>query len=158
MKPVNDTSFFQEIPLLLQNIGGITFSSKHSRLNGMKFFDDFYCFSVPNNKTIVCDSILFLGYGIDNEKYSDYKDIDVTGKVLLVFHGEPTNKKGISYITGTKDKSEWTNNKKKKSEIARNKGEYLTFIFAVYQGKRLHLLHYQRLVKPYHFLGLYPPV
>ncbi len=51
--------------------------------------------------------IIFAGYGIDDAKYSDYTGLDVKGKVVVFFLGEP--KKEANYIiSGTKRGSEWT--------------------------------------------------
>jgi hypothetical protein len=49
--------------------------------------------------------VVFAGFGIDDEKYSDFGNIDVKGKIMLVFSGEPTNKDGISVISGNKEAS-----------------------------------------------------
>lgn len=51
---------------------------------------------------------VFVGYGIDDEKYSDYKDIKVKGKVVIFFLGEPKNADGNYVITGTKRAGEWS--------------------------------------------------
>ncbi|MEY2917717.1 MAG: hypothetical protein RIS73_1431 [Bacteroidota bacterium] len=51
--------------------------------------------------------IVFVGYGIDNEKYSDYTGLDVKGKIVLFFLGEP-KKDGKFLISGTARNSEWT--------------------------------------------------
>src|SRR5690606_16913603 len=37
------------------------------------------------------NSLTFLGYGIDDKKYSDYAGVNVRGKHLLVYGGEPRN-------------------------------------------------------------------
>jgi hypothetical protein len=51
--------------------------------------------------------IIFVGYGIDNEKYSDYTGLDVKGKIVVFFLGEP-KKEGKYLISGTSRGSEWT--------------------------------------------------
>jgi hypothetical protein len=53
--------------------------------------------------------IVFLGYGIDDPKYSDYRKAKVKDKIILINRGEPTNDKGISYLTGLSQTSEWSN-------------------------------------------------
>ena len=52
--------------------------------------------------------IIFIGYGIDNEKYSDYTGLDVKGKIVVFFLGEPKNAAGNYIISNTKRGSEWT--------------------------------------------------
>lgn len=82
------------------------------------------------NKEIITDKeVIFLGYGIDDVKYSDYKKIDVKGKIIMINKGEPWNeKKGLSYVTGTTDTSEWSKNLDKKLKIAKEKGVALVLI------------------------------
>lgn len=53
------------------------------------------------------DHIVFAGYGIEDEVYNDYKDLDVKGKVVLFFAGEP-KKDGKSLIEGGPRGSAWT--------------------------------------------------
>ncbi|MGB4844626.1 MAG: M28 family peptidase [Ferruginibacter sp.] len=52
-------------------------------------------------------SIVFAGYGIDDEKYSDYTGLDVKGKVVILFLGEP-KKDGSYFLSGSSRFSEWT--------------------------------------------------
>ncbi|MEO6252475.1 MAG: M28 family peptidase [Ferruginibacter sp.] len=51
--------------------------------------------------------IIFAGYGIDDEKYSDYTGLDVKGKVVVIFLGEP-KKDGKYFLSGSARASEWT--------------------------------------------------
>ncbi|MGC4100489.1 M28 family peptidase [Ferruginibacter sp.] len=52
--------------------------------------------------------IVFVGYGIDDEKYTDYKDVNVKGKVVIFFLGEP-KQDGKYIISGSATRgSEWT--------------------------------------------------
>jgi peptidase M28-like protein len=85
---------------------------------------DFVSFPNKNEELIdfTTDEVIFLGYGIDDPKYSDYNRADVKGKVILIYKGEPINKKGNSLITGKNTLSEWTDNPDKKLEIAKQKG------------------------------------
>jgi hypothetical protein len=82
------------------------------------------------NKEIITDKeVIFLGYGIDDAKYSDYKKVDVKDKIIMINKGEPWNdKKGLSYITGTADTSEWSKNLDKKLKLAKEKGVKLVLI------------------------------
>ena len=68
------------------------------------------------------DEITFLGYGIEEEGYSDYGGQDVTGKTLLIFAGEPRSRHGNFLLTGTKDPSDWSLNDGRKLRLARAKG------------------------------------
>ena len=51
--------------------------------------------------------IVFAGYGIDDPKYSDYTGINVKGKVVLIFLGEP-KKEGKYLVSGSTRTSDWT--------------------------------------------------
>lgn len=52
--------------------------------------------------------IVFIGYGIDDSAYSDYANVDVKGKIVVFFLGEP--KKDGKYFLGNSGArgSEWT--------------------------------------------------
>lgn len=66
--------------------------------------------------------IVFIGYGIDDEKYTDYTGVNVKGKVVVFFLGEP-KKDGNYIISGTKRGSEWSfPGISKKLTTARSKG------------------------------------
>ncbi|MDF1548664.1 MAG: M28 family peptidase [Bacteroidales bacterium] len=49
--------------------------------------------------------VIFAGYGIYSDKYNDYKNIDVKGKLVAFLLGEPVDKNGIYLVTGTKTQS-----------------------------------------------------
>ncbi|MBP6872269.1 MAG: M20/M25/M40 family metallo-hydrolase [Bacteroidales bacterium] len=49
--------------------------------------------------------VIFAGFGIEDKAYSDFSGLDVKGKILLVFSGEPRDKKGRSVITGKEEQS-----------------------------------------------------
>jgi Zn-dependent M28 family amino/carboxypeptidase len=53
------------------------------------------------NKTV------FAGYGIDDAKYNDYEGLDVKGKIVIIFLGEP-KKEGKYFLSGTSRASAWT--------------------------------------------------
>jgi Zn-dependent M28 family amino/carboxypeptidase len=50
--------------------------------------------------------LIFVGYGIDDPKYNDYQGLDVKGKVVVFFLGEP-KKDGKYIISETNRGSEW---------------------------------------------------
>ncbi len=52
--------------------------------------------------------MIFVGYGIEDPKYTDYEGLDVNGKVVVFFLGEPKNKDGKYMISGTSRGSEWS--------------------------------------------------
>ena len=87
----------------------------------LKFLKDMYYFPGFGDMLLQTKGLMYLGYGIDDEKYNDYNGQEVAGRVLMISGDEPVNKKGISYLTGTKDFSDWTVDWTKKIDLAREK-------------------------------------
>ncbi|MCK5821293.1 MAG: M28 family peptidase [Bacteroidales bacterium] len=65
--------------------------------------------------------LVFVGYGIDHEKYSDFESINVKGKVVAFIAGEPKDKKGKYLISGTY-LPEYTGRGEAKATYAYNNG------------------------------------
>jgi len=91
---------------------------------------DFLAFPNKNSSmpAISTDEVIYLGYGIDDPKYSDYKKNKVEGKVIIIDKGEPVKKDSTSWITGTSEMSEWSTNIDKKLQVAKEKGVKLVLI------------------------------
>ena len=85
---------------------------------------DFVAFPTRNShaSSFETKEVIFLGYGIDDPKYSDYKGVNVKDKVILIYTGEPTTADGASRITGDKSMSDWTTDWKKKMMTAKDHG------------------------------------
>jgi len=71
--------------------------------------------------------LVFAGYGLETERYSDYKGIDVKDKVVLIFAGEPTDKRGRSLVTGEKRNYSWREHYREKEQLALQKGARQVF-------------------------------
>ncbi len=71
LKSVTDTSYLQKFPLTLSTPGGADME-----IGGKKYenFKDFYIFPYGNDLKLESKSILFLGYGISDDKYDAYKN------------------------------------------------------------------------------------
>jgi hypothetical protein len=84
---------------------------------------DFIAFPSLNDEifNIQDKEVVFLGYGIDDPKYSDYKKAKVNGKIILINRGEPTNEKGNSYITGSDKMSTWSDEDMQRKLVAAKK-------------------------------------
>lgn len=92
---------------------------------------DYLAFPDRNNSlpSLSETEVLFLGYGIDDAKYSDYKNVDVKGKVIMINRGEPINKDSISFISGAKIPSSWSDaDLVQKLKTAKEKGVKLVLI------------------------------
>ena len=72
--------------------------------------------------------VVFLGYGIEDPKYNDYKKTNVKDKVILINKGEPIDKDGNYIISGNKNASAWKDDINKKLTIAKEKGAKLVLI------------------------------
>ncbi len=91
---------------------------------------DYLAFPTMNKgvDSIVADEVIFLGYGIDDSEYSDYKGNDVKGKVILIFKGEPIDKDSISHITGSRALSPWSEDITYKLKVAKRHGVKMVLI------------------------------
>lgn len=68
------------------------------------------------------NEIIFAGYGIEDSTYNDYQSLDVKGKIVLFFLGEP-KKDGKFIISGSQKTSEWSSQGvSKKLALAVKKG------------------------------------
>jgi hypothetical protein len=119
---MEDGTYFQEIAYTAESWETIGLQVNGSDYRHLR---DFYSFPATNtdqpNQTF--REVVFLGYGIDDENYSDYAGQNVTGKVVLVFPGEPyTTDDSTSFITGTQDPSKWTLDFRNKLKAAHDNG------------------------------------
>lgn len=84
--------------------------------------------SFDNMKDFSTDEVVFLGYGIDDPKYSDYTGKNVAGKVIMIYQGEPVDKNGNFRITGTDTPSIWSEETERKIAVADQKGAKMILI------------------------------
>lgn len=103
--PLPGNDYFQEVPLEKKGIPNATMT-----INGKTFnnYDDLVSLA-GDSQTFDVKQIVYAGYGIDSDTYSDYKDIDVKGKVVLIKAGEPTNADSTFVTSGTTAPTKWTN-------------------------------------------------
>ncbi len=103
-------------------------------INGKKFaYNDYFSGSNRNNTTqqLNSNSVIFVGYGIDDNKYNDYKGLDVKGKIVVVKEGEPKLNDSINVITSSTKNSDWSNfNFDKKLAAAVKNGAAAMFVIA----------------------------
>ncbi len=96
----NGTSFFQAISFYKKILGQsalIIGDKKFENRNGWNV-------SLPNTESFKLDglSVVFVGYGIENSKYNDFSNIDVKGKAVLLFVGQPQDSAGNYLLSGDK--------------------------------------------------------
>jgi Peptidase family M28 len=121
LPPKGDAGFFQSIGFSNQS-----WETNELKINDVVFKSptDYYALPSlnPSKPAIETNRIIFLGYGIDDPKYNDYKYRNVQGKVILIYSGEPMAKDSTFYITGSKKASDWSKNNKQKIEVAKQHG------------------------------------
>lgn len=98
-------NYFQEVPLLKQTIPTATMTVNGDTFNS---FEDVLAVS-GNEGQLSAKDIVYAGYGIDSDNYSDYKNLDVKGKIVLVKAGEPKTSDGNYVTSGTTETTKWTN-------------------------------------------------
>lgn len=101
-----EENYFQNVPLDLVKTPKVGIN-----VNGKSFtyYDDFISMTGAETGKVSATDIVYAGYGIDDEKYSDYTGLDVTGKIVVVRNGEPKDKAGSNLISGEKKASKWSN-------------------------------------------------
>ena len=142
--PVAD-SYFQPVELMRTS-----FDVQAFRIAGQSFRNgkDFYFTGGGPETHIHASELVFIGYGISEDKYDDLKGIDIEGKVVLVFsEGEPKNAKGKSLISETDVPSDWaTSNTKRLQNITSKKPKLIIAVSNTLQ-KTLERFGY-RLTQP----------
>lgn len=95
----------QYYPLMLDSLTKATLAL--NKKEGVFGTDFIIQANTNDNGSFKSNSVVFAGYGIEDDKYNDYKNLNVKGKVVVLFVGEP--KVGGKYlVTGTKNYSQWT--------------------------------------------------
>ncbi len=119
VKPVVNGSWYQTYPLKIEsNLGSYAMLNS----NRYDYVKDFYVFGAEWSE-LNADKIVFMGYGIDDPKYTDYKKkVDLKGKVVMCLMGEPMEEDGKSKLTNDYVPSEWANDWEKKTQVAKDKG------------------------------------
>lgn len=124
-------NYFQEFQLKIQHPQGVNFILNSKEY---KFLKDYYFMRGFGDTTMQISEIVFIGFGIEDDNYSDYsaKNLpDLKGKVVMYLSGEPYNeKKEVSLLTGNKQLSEWSSNWRLKLEKAKEKGAAAVLIIS----------------------------
>ena len=125
--PLGDDDYFQEVALEVGKIpdGSITVNEKE-----FQHINDFIAFSSNSTGEYSSSEIVYAGYGIDHEAYSDYTNLDVKGKVVLIKAGEPKAEDGTYIVSGTKEPSKWSTTRQEyraKNEVAAKMGAKALF-------------------------------
>jgi hypothetical protein len=111
--------YFQEVPLEISKlpIGKLS-------VNGSDYEIGEHVLTFSSANTIA-DEIVYVAYGIEDTSYSDYENVNVEGKIVLLKAGEPKNTDDTYRISGTSEPSIWSNMSEsltKRIQIAVDKG------------------------------------
>ncbi len=117
--PYKGNTYYQEflLKVILPEPAEVFIKRKQYSVN-----KDYYTFPEQAAQHIESKVIEFLGYGIQDQVYNDYKGIDVKDKVVMILSAEPVSNDSLSLISGKKMKSIWSSYYKVKLEKAREMG------------------------------------
>ncbi len=121
-----DGDYFQKVPLEVASVptGTVTINDSAFGLG-----EEIITFNAAEGEYT---EIVYAAYGIEEEAYSDYTNLDVNGKLVLIKAGEPSNDDGTYKLSGTLEKSVWSNMSEameKKSKLAVEKGAKGVFFY-----------------------------
>jgi hypothetical protein len=99
---------YQQLYPLYEDSTDVTLSSLKIANTDLAYGEHYFVNLTANSsKNITADQFVFAGYGISEANYDDYKNIDVKGKVAVMFLGEPRHN-GKFLVTGTSQYSKYT--------------------------------------------------
>ncbi len=106
LSPLEGNNYFQKIPLEKQQISIATITVNYKTYNN---FDYHLVLLASKSTKLSVNEIVYVGYGIDADNYSDYTSVDVRGKIVLAKAGEPKDNKGNYVTSGNTNPTKWTN-------------------------------------------------
>lgn len=117
----SDGDYFQNVPLQKQGAPDMTLKIGDTEF---KPVDDYVSVSEGEDGSVSSDQVAYVGFGIETEAYSNYKDIDISGKFVLIKAGEPKKEDGTYLISGSAEASQWSTNQqyRAKRQLALSKG------------------------------------
>ncbi len=130
--PVSMKSYQQEYPLHKDSLVHADIKLNDYKAEPGK---DFVINLTNNNSTeIKASGFVFAGYGIEDKNYNDYASLNVKGKVVVIFSGEP-KLNGKFLVSNSSKTSEWTYpGTSKKVELAASKGALAVFVISPFVG------------------------
>lgn len=113
-----DGGYYQNVPLIRYEPGTGTVTGAGKTFS---FGKDFYYTAGIEDGTTEVKACVFAGYGISDPKWKDYEGVDVKDKAVIVLAGEPAGKDGVSLISGKKEPSSWTTQRRRKINEAQDR-------------------------------------
>ncbi|WP_018476131.1 M28 family peptidase [Pontibacter roseus] len=115
----NSNPYYQPVDLERSQWGdGYIMVGKQKFMMGQ----DFFVLGASPYQTEQTAEVVFAGYGIDSDTYSDYANLDVTGKMVVVLGGEPKTADGKYLVSGSDKASDWGNDFRTKRNAATKRG------------------------------------
>jgi hypothetical protein len=129
-------SFLQKYNLYKRSWGDVYVKIKGKNY---EFNKDFYLNGLLSEATEVETAVVFAGYGIEEKEYNDYAKLDVTGKSIIIFDGEPKSGPEKYLLSGTVEKGKWSGpvSWQVKTKLALEKGARYVFIISDKKGTEL---------------------
>ena len=128
--PLPGDTYFQDVPLQKQKTPEVEFSVGDTTFEN---FDDFLVSGSAQTQKLDITQVVYAGYGIDSENYSDYDGIDVKDKIVLIKAGEPKDADGNYVSSGSTLDTKWSNGRQSvssKRDAAEAKGaKALLFLY-----------------------------
>ncbi|WP_040280949.1 M28 family peptidase [Psychroserpens damuponensis] len=103
--PLSGDNYFQDVPLEKQKAPNVELAVNGTKLEN---YTDFLVLGSADSQHIEINEIVYVGYGIDTENYSDYRDQDVYGKTVIFKAGEPKDAQGNYITSGTPEETKWS--------------------------------------------------
>ncbi|MFN0016463.1 MAG: M28 family peptidase [Saprospiraceae bacterium] len=126
-KAADRNTYFQNIYLQRESWSDLGLKVEEQEFKNRSDYFVFAAHNVSMPSTKVKE-IVFVGYGIEDGKYSDYGKMDVRGKAVVFYNGDPLDDAGKSLLTGVEARSAWAMDWKRKVQLATNKGATMVFI------------------------------
>ena len=102
--PLGSDDYFQEVPLEALETPNATIKIGNASFH---YKTDFVSLNGYTG-SFSTDEIVYANYGIEDANYSDYSNIDVKNKVVVIKNGEPKNNDGTYVISRTTKPSSWS--------------------------------------------------
>lgn len=112
LEPIVNGSYFQPLSLLQvsQKVDKFQIDNQD-----YAYGKDFYIQGDNEFVSYDASEIIFVGYGIQDEKFNELKNTDIQNKIILVINeGEPVDENGNFIISGNKEKSSWSSSRFKR--------------------------------------------
>lgn len=118
--PGNKDSYQYHYPLMQDSLEYASITIDDVKFFAGRHFNPYIRSAV--NQMTGSNDIVFIGYGIDDPAYSDYKGQDVQGSIVVIVEGEPKMNDTAYAVTGTSRRSAWSNSISRKINAAQMNG------------------------------------